>query len=335
MRYCLQTLFLSMLSTSIFSQTGSDKSYYLKSPIVATPVDITKIYAKEGLVLGNRETLDTVKTTKEIKIQEVGAEPGVKTIIAVDTVFKFSITIEKEYAYTIIRQIGSFTIIKFWKLKDAEGSGLFQYIKKGAQNDGDALANTFDTLKSLKIIGLTAVRNTSDVVFDLSKSFFIVKTADLQTNSVEFESKKGLWSIGLLVLPIKIRPFATEKGQFDFADGFSVGTTFAWTLHHNWKTNFSHNALLYVGIGSYTADSLKIKEKRNDYKIATFSPALGWMVEKNNIQLSILAGIDFPSGNLQQKWVYRNKPWIGVGIGIGLFKIGNDTNAAKRSQANE
>jgi len=55
------------------------------------------------------------------------------------------------------------------------------------------------------------------------------------------------------------------------------------------------------------------------------------MWEKNGIQLSILTGIDFPSGNLQQKGVYRNQPWIGFGLGFGLFKIDNEKNAANKA----
>jgi hypothetical protein len=334
MRPLFQFLFATLLSTSLLAQSDNSKSHYLKNPTVFTPVDITKIYTKYGLIQGNRLTLDTVNKIQELKIQESdSSKTSIAKIKIIDTVFKCPITIESGYAYNIIQEIGTFTIIKFWPIKENKAVGLLQSFKINKEDNSKKMdVSLCDTLKSLKIDGLRLKTiDSSKTAFDLTQSYYIVKTAVLKSNSVEFENKKGLWNIGLLVLPVKVRPFATKSGQFDFADGFSVGTTFSWTVHHNWKTNFTHNFLLYVGISSYTADSSKLNEQRNDYKIATFSPAIGWMWEKNNVQLSILAGIDFPSGNLQQKWVYKNMPWIGVGVGIGLFKIGNEKNTGHQA----
>jgi len=319
---------------SLIAQSGNSKSHFLKNPTVFAPVDISKIYTKEGFVKGNSLSLDTVMTIQEVKFQESDSgKISFKKTVVTDTVFKYPITIDKDYAYNIIQEFGTFTIIKFWPIFTNKPVGLYQISK---EMKGGRLQSNLDTLNNLTIKGLRAVRTTNNhdtTVFDLSQNYYLVKTSILKSNSIEFENKKGLWNIGLLVLPVKVRPFATERGQFDFADGFSVGTSFSWTVHHNWKTNFTHNFLLYVGISSYTADSSKLKEQRNDYKIAMFSPAVGWMWEKNNVQLSILTGIDFPSGNLQQKWVYKNMPWIGVGVGIGLFKIGNEKNTG--TQANK
>lgn len=68
--------------------------------------------------------------------------------------------------------------------------------------------------------------------------------------------------------------------------------------------------------------------------IATFSPALGYMWEKHNVQLTLLAGVDLPAGKIQKEWVYRNMPWLGIGVGIGLFKIDNekDNNTKSKEQ---
>lgn len=330
MKHIFLPLIAVALSFAALSQSNS-KSHYLKTPTVVTPVDITQLYTKPGFIKGNAESLDTVKTINEIMIQEVDATPVSKKVVIIDTIFKTPIIIEQGFAYNILQEIGSFTIIKFWPIKDNKGVGLISAVSSGDRAEAPALTTNFGSLQQLKVEGLKVKNQQGSLIFDLSKNYYLVKTADLKNNSVEFENKKGLWNIGLLVLPVKLRPFATEKGQFDFADGFSVGTTFSWTVHHNWKTNFSHSFLLFVGISSYTADSSKLREQRNDYKIAAFSPAIGWMWEKNNIQLSLLTGIDFPTGNLQQKWVYRNKPWVGVGVGIGLFKIGNENNTAKQS----
>jgi hypothetical protein len=329
----LSILFFLMVTSYSFSQTNDDKSHYLKKAVVLCPVDITHLFSREGFLKGNSATLDTitrveqkgVKVTVKDSASNLFEEKNqLQKITTTDTVFLQSIIIGKDLAYNVIQQVGSFSIIKFWPSRNSKGEGLINSLT-GPSLNGGTLVN-FDSMRTMEIKGLTATLGKQ--TFDLSKSYYLVKTKTLNAHSIEFENKKGIWSIGLLIMPVKIRPFATEKGQFDFANGFSVGTTFAWTVHHNWRTNFTHNLLLYVGISSYTADSTKLKEERNDYKIATFSPAIGWMWEKNGVQLSILTGIDFPSGNLQQKWVYRNQPWIGLGVGIGLFKIDNEKNAS-------
>lgn len=319
-------IILILFSGICVAQTSQfEKPRYLKHAILLCPVDITKSYSKEGLIYGNLVTLDTVHRIELEEKEDLKKEKFTTKKIVVDTILVKNLLIEKGNAFNVVQQIGSFSVIKFWDLSNSNGKSLLKKINSTLKKDTTLrkeleLDKSFETMK---INGLAAVINNED--YDLSKSYYIVPTKTLINNSTEFENKSGLWNIGLLVLPIKIRPFATESGQFDFSNGFSVGTTFAWTAHHNWQTNFTHSFLLYAGISSYKADETKIKEVREDYTIATFSPAIGWMWEKNNVQLGILMGIDFPSGNLQQNWVYRNQPWFGLGVGIALFKINSDT----------
>lgn len=182
-----------------------------------------------------------------------------------------------------------------------------------------------NNLKSQLIVkDLIAKQDT--ILVDLTRSYYIIPTSSLFAKSTEFENKKDNLNIGLLAMPMKIRPFATESGQFDFTSGLSLGATLSWTMHHNFVTDFSHNLLIFAAASTYTADEGKIKEKREDYNITSFSPAIGYMIEKKKIQLSALIGIDFPSGTLQKNWVYRNKPWFGIGVGIALFNISNTEN---------
>lgn len=304
--------------------TQFEKPRYLKHATLMCPIDITKSYSKEGLLSANKTTINILTDTIFVKVDGKSKKEKVEIQkILKDTILVKNILIEKGYAFDVVQQIGTFSIIKFWNLRKSTGKGLYESITSEKDTIIKSPLNLNQDYQSLNIDGLRASNGNEKI--DLSKNYYIVPTKTLSNNSTEFENKKGLWNIGLLVLPIKIRPFATESGQFDFTSGFSVGTTFAWTVHHNWKTNFTHNFIIYAGISSYKADETKIKEVREDYTIATFSPALGWIWEKNNVQLGILMGIDFPSGNLQQNWVYRNKPWFGLGVGIAMFKINSDT----------
>jgi hypothetical protein len=324
MKKLIIIIVMLVVGNSYGQTTLFEKPRYLKHATLMCPIDITKSYHKEGLIGANRLTINILPDTIFVKVDGKSKKEKVEVQkILKDTILVKNILIEKGYAFDVVQQIGSFSIIKFWNLSKSTGKGLFESITFKKDTIIKSPLNLNQDYKSLNIDGLSASNGNEKI--DLSKNYYIVPTKTLSNNSTEFENKKGLWNIGLLVLPIKIRPFATESGQFDFTSGFSVGTTFAWTVHHNWKTNFTHNFIIYAGISSYKADESKIKEVREDYTIATFSPALGWIWEKNNVQLGILMGVDFPSGNLQQNWVYRNKPWFGLGVGIAMFKINSDT----------
>lgn len=325
-------LFTLLFTVFAWAQTNRfEKPRYLKSSTFLCPIDMSKSYLKGGVIVNNTATIaiDSSKIITEDKKDINGAKVQLQKKIK-DTLLIKTVFIEKGYAFDVVQEIGSFSIIKFWDLKTSTGRSLLKSIKyKGVDTD----YSNFDLSKdygSLKVNGLVATEG--DKKINLTETFYIVPTKTLLNNSKEFDNKNNTWNIGLLVMPVKIRPFATESGQFDFSDGVSVGTTLSWTVHHNFRTNFTHNLLLYVGISSYTADSTKIKEVRNDYKIAAFSPAVGWMWERNSVQLSLLAGIDFPAGNIQKNWVYRNMPWFGLGIGIGLFKIDSDKSTENPKQ---
>lgn len=322
-------LFLIFILQVALLKAQNDKPRFLKLPTVVCPIDITKSYSEKGLFKGNSETIMIKEDSSVIQSIENLTNKKVSTKqYRIDTLLLKGISIEGSYAFNIIKQVGSFTIIKFWDLSSATAKSLIKELKShNSTNSATRKLQIEEDYGRWTVKGLVAKVDADTVDIDLSKAYYILPTSVLLKNSTEFEDKTNTWNIGILALPIKIRPFATEKGQFDFTSGYSFGTTLAWTLHHNWKTNFTHNVLIYAGISSYTADSIKIKEKRDDYKIPTFSPGIGWMWERKNVQLSLLMGIDFPSGNLQKNWVYRNKPWFGIGIGIGLFKIDSQASA--------
>ena len=322
MKIRLSLVFLLLYNLS-FSQVATDKPRYLKKPVQLTPIDISKMYSKEGIIKSNPATI-TVTESKS-KLIEVGLNETPISVKAIsDTSLNYSIEIQSGKAFDIIDQIGSFSIIKFWPQHKASGQGLLN-AQRNKKRPWPTDALDLNNLKSQLIVkDLIAKQDT--ILVDLTRSYYIIPTSSLFAKSTEFENKKDNLNIGLLAMPMKIRPFATESGQFDFTSGLSLGATLNWTMHHNFVTDFSHNLLIFAGASTYTADEGKIKEKREDYKITSFSPAIGYMIEKKKIQLSALIGIDFPSGTLQKNWVYRNKPWFGIGVGIALFNISNTEN---------
>jgi len=334
-------VFVFIFCSSLLEAQNSQKPRFLTSKTPLCPIDLSKTYSREGLLKANQETISIFKDTVLIELKDnlLGATNGQNSIIAnkgdllreikTDTVLTRTLMIDPGFAFDVISQTGSYSIIEFWPIKKQKNIGLFEYLSRNKSLNSNADSSVLD-MSDQTVKGLTLERNTGikdkELVLDLSKSAYIIPTSQLMRSSKEFINKNGVLNLGILILPVKIRPFATESGQFDFSDGFSLGTTVSLTYHHNWAKDFTHNFLLYLGTSNFTLDSSKIKEVRDEYKISAFSPAIGYMMQKNQIQISFLVGFDFPSGSVQKNWVYRNQPWIGVGLGFGLFKLSDSAN---------
>jgi hypothetical protein len=313
-----------LFNQPVFAQTFS-KPRFLKYPTAACPVDIRKQLSYEGFLKAdslNVRVFDTIliqKASSEIKNKDnnviVSKGDPLKTTVS-DTALLSAIVFKEGLAFDVIQQIGSYCLIKFWPINDTSLISVFETGINLRMNNlvANGLKGSFkDTNKS-----------KPEVNYDLSKNAYLVPTNLIINNSVEFESKFHQWNIGILILPIKVRPFATESGHFDFLDGLSLGTALSFNVEQKWAKNRSINIVLYAGLSSFTADSAKIKERREDYKITAFSPAVGLMFEKSGVQICGMIGMDFPVGSIQKKWVYRNMPWMSIGLGFSLFKISNN-----------
>ncbi len=342
-------VFVFLFCSSLLEAQNNQKPRFLTIKTPLCPIDLSKTYSREGLLSANKETISIFKDTVLIELKDnlLQTSNGQNSIIAnkgdilreikTDTVLTRTLMIDPDFAFDVIAKIGSYSIIEFWQIEKQKNIGLFEYLSRNKSLSTGSDSSVLD-MSDQTVKGLTLERNTGTegekLVLDLSKSAYILPTSQLMRSSKEFVNKNGVFNLGILFLPVKIRPFATESGQFDFSDGFSLGTTFSLTYHHNWVNDFTHNLLLYLGTSNFTLDSSKIKEVRDEYKISAFSPAIGYMMQKNQIQISLLVGIDFPSGSVQKNWVYRNQPWIGVGLGFGLFKLSDSANSQKGDNSN-
>jgi hypothetical protein len=63
------------------------------------------------------------------------------------------------------------------------------------------------------------------------------------------------------------------------------------------------------------------KADNNTKTLASITPTLGVLFEVKTFQLGLFTGIDFltGAGDISQYWMYKNQPWLGVGIGVSLF----------------
>lgn len=288
------------------------------------PFDYKTLAQKDGLIINKASLTITEAGTKQILgiINKDGARIESAFIAFNDTSFKVSKIAKKYYAFDIIQPIGNYSVIKYWNTKDADKNNVQSFYSTLSDSGPSFAVST--NLKNYKVEKNKDSKDSIKV--NDTKDFYLIKNDDIQNFSKEFEYKKNKWSMGLLVLPVKLRVFADTTGQFEFSDGFSLGTSFSWTLKHNWVNDKTYNLVLYAGVSSISVDSLKTRGSTNADKIPAFSPAIGFMIEKSGIQIGAFWGLDFPIGKIQKNWIYRNRPWFGIGLGFSIFKIQSAEN---------
>ena len=317
--------------------------YFLNSPNLC-PFDYSVLAKKGGLesdpltILITRDTL--IERVKGLfNLQKDPVAESYKNVVIKDTFFKVTKKAQQFYAFDVVQQIGSFSVIQYWadeKKKELKNVESFYEIYKTYSSVAHELDVAFLPPQKgnykLQLDGKKLqLDGKSEKEVNDTKDHYLIKTDDLNKYSKEFENKKNKWSMGFLILPVKFRAWADTSGQFEFSDGFSLGTAFSWTYKYKWINDKSYNLIFYTGISSISVDSLKTRGKAKSEKIAAFSPAIGLMIEKSGIQIGAFIGWDFPIGEIQKNWVYRNRPWIGIGLGFSILKFPNEENKDDKS----
>ncbi len=333
--------------TSLYCQLYSQSNpHRFIASVSICPVD-GNILSSMGITATSLSTLTVITRTKTIGANEavpLNAKYISANIFEVtDTVFTYSIRAKKGMAFEVTGTIGSFTLIELWPYGKENDSDITEYQLASVRSGALTTPSIPVTIKGRRTItsselprlhaALVSGVNANSVV-DPTKDVYLIRTADLLANTEEFEYKQGAWNVGLMYLPVKIRPFGIKSGVFDFATDISVGTSFSWTMHHNFKNDWTANLLVYTGVSSVKVDSLIAGDPTMDAKSGTqnftaFSPAIGVYWEKKNIQLGFLIGMDFLAGKLQQTWAYRGMPWFSLTAGINLFKLTENTSEKK------
>lgn len=174
---------------------------------------------------------------------------------------------------------------------------------------------------------------------DLNKKTFLTANAEpiyykmtmLQYRSVaEAYRKKGSFVVGASTTLIKIRPGNNKDGDeaiySEFGNDFNVGLTAGWRIIPSRNFDF---AVSIVGGFSFSSIKVTPQTTRNfitseaTQSCITFNGGLVFEIEK--FQISTFVGIDAMSGEVGKNWIYRNRPWIGLGFGYEIFKPSGKT----------
>ena len=159
--------------------------------------------------------------------------------------------------------------------------------------------------------------------------YFVISRAEFDARCEE-KLPANQFSVGAMTLPMKLRfgqknEDGTNKSYSSFTGNISVGLSFG--LKHNYNKTFAIN---YLGGFSLSAIPVSAETTNNYVEDETNQSAVTWhlgiLAEINNFQIGVFTGIDYLSGKVNKEWIYKDKPWLGVGIGFSFFNAKKTTD---------
>jgi hypothetical protein len=160
-------------------------------------------------------------------------------------------------------------------------------------------------------------KNYENIYFELSSLQYLAFAKELK--------KRGGFVVGASTTLIKIRPGNGKNEESEviypeFGNDFNIGVTAGWRIF-NKKRDISISL-----VGGIAFSSIKVTpqttrnfiDSESTQSSITFSG--GSIFEIQKFQISAFVGIDAMSGEIGKHWIYRNRPWIGLGFGYEIFK---------------
>jgi hypothetical protein len=169
-------------------------------------------------------------------------------------------------------------------------------------------------------------------------NYFKLTSAEFAEVAKKVEER---WGFGTIILPIKLRFGDTDNQNknlryFDFTSEVNVGLSLAWRMSSPRSRVIDTHLIASLNLSSIPVDSANTRGfLKTPTKISAMSPTIGFLFNFKNSGLQLIAstGLDLMAGELGKKWIYRNQPWIGIGIGFSLFKFGDKGSATDKQAA--
>lgn len=153
--------------------------------------------------------------------------------------------------------------------------------------------------------------------------FFLVSKSQFDSDFEENNSRLGFASV---ILPIKIRFGDKRNGEriyTKFESGINLGVALTYRLNKKLKSVDTY-AIASLSTSQVNLDA----ETTNNFITSSQSalaltPSLGFLFQfKNNLQILAITGIDIISGKIGREWVYRDRPFVGIGLGFNIAQLG-------------
>lgn len=225
--------------------------------------------------------------------------------------FKFDIKLEQcQFDGTAVANPKKETMKRGWKfrVRNVIGTNYIIQVSKFTDKSDKSKAQNLKTYETATF---------ESIYFKMSNSEYLAFAEELK--------RRGSFVVGASTTLIKIRPGNGKEDEneviySEFGNDFNIGVTAGWRIN-NYKDNVSVS--LVGGLG-FSAIKVTPQTTRNfidtESTQSTITFSAGAIFEIEKFQISTFIGIDSMSGEIGKNWIYRNRPWIGLGFGYEIFK---------------
>jgi hypothetical protein len=160
----------------------------------------------------------------------------------------------------------------------------------------------------------------------VNNNYFLLAVEDFTNQATDdFYPRNSLLVLSSLILPYKLNFGNKQPGSgFNFAHNITVGPAFG-LRHRTSQTSIGDQAIDYlfnIGITSINVDQKTVPgivtESTN---LSAFTLGAGIAYEFGKIQLGIFTGIDILTGDANRAYVYKNSPYLSIGLGFQIFSM--------------
>lgn len=156
---------------------------------------------------------------------------------------------------------------------------------------------------------------------------FLIELDDLDTRCTEYNGSAHSFTWGAVTVPIKIRFGDGDSTYFGFEPTANLGLTAGYRYQIKGRANHALNVLGGTSIGSTSFRKVDFETAYVNTDTVTdfsgtglvLSTILGLVYQYDSFQIGLFTGLDFLPNELGRQWKHQGIPWLGVGIGIGLF----------------
>lgn len=149
--------------------------------------------------------------------------------------------------------------------------------------------------------------------------YYAIRWSELQTRAQPY-AKNSSATLGSVAVPLKFRFGNGRERAFDFSKDVAIGTSFGYRQGLSVFQPRYINYLLNIGVSSVTADPFTTSNAvRTNTDVAAFTPAIGLLLELNDVQIGLFSGMDYVAKELGRNWIHQGRPWLSFGIGYRLL----------------
>jgi len=203
-------------------------------------------------------------------------------------------------------------VISFVRWNEPEGTNLTGIAKQ-----------TQDELKDLN----QRLRKSSTSIV---KKYFLISAFEFQQSCQKIEGKVK-FSVGTATTLIKYRPGSSKKSG-DIGNDINIGLLVGPRIAQG--KNAAHYFLFGANFGSVTLTPKTTNSAvQSETNVAAITPTVGYVFQYDKVQIGLFSGVDILSGEAYRQWIYRGRPWIGLGIGFSIFQSKSTSGTETQSAA--